>query len=176
VIRIAPNELHINDPEVFQDITKVRSRFIKDPWFYSFVTFPGTYIGETDPSKHRVRRLVLTPAFSPQRVHELAPMVKEKTDFLLRRFSEISAAGKPVNIFNTTKAFTIDIISQIIFGKESKCMEDPNFRNQFIEFLHATFNMGWLALAFPNVLSSSFPCLTRLSRDYFLLHCMSSRR
>jgi cytochrome P450 len=57
-------------------MTKVGSQFTKDLGFYNFVTFPGTSIGETDPARSRIRRQVLTPAFSPARVQQLAPVVK----------------------------------------------------------------------------------------------------
>jgi cytochrome P450 len=159
VIRIAPNELHINDPEVFQEITKVGSQFTKDPGFYDFITFPGTSIGETDPIRSRIRRQVLTPAFSPARVQELIPMVKEKVDRLLGRFLESSHRSEPVDIFMAVKAFTMDVISEIVLGKELGCMKDPGYKNQFIEYLHSTFDMGWTATAFPNltVFSLSLP-------------------
>ena len=151
VIRIAPNELHINDPEVFQEITKIGSQFTKDSGFYDFITFPGTSIGETDPVRHRVRRQVLTPAFSPARVQELAPMVKSKADNLLSRFEEFATRDEPINMFRATKAYTMDVISTIVFGKELGCISDPKFRNKFIEYLHSTFEMGWTATAFPNM-------------------------
>lgn len=47
---IAPNELHINDPDIFLDMTKIGSQFTKESSFYDFITFPGTSIGETDPA------------------------------------------------------------------------------------------------------------------------------
>ncbi|CAG8974303.1 hypothetical protein HYALB_00011972 [Hymenoscyphus albidus] len=108
---------------------------------------------------HSIRRVVLTPAFSPARVQELAPMVKENVDLLLKRFEGFAKNGSPVNIFTSTKAFTMDIISKIVFGKELGCIEDPAFRNQFIEYLHGTFEMGWPATTFPNLtrLSLSLP-------------------
>lgn len=159
VVRIGPNDLHINDPDVFREMTKVGSPLIKDPEFYSFISFPGTSIGETDPNLHRIRRQVLTPAFSPQRVQYLAPMVKAKVDRLLERFNGFASQSEPVNMFKAAKAFTMDIISDIVLGKELGCMDDPEFKNQFIEYLHASFSAGWIGTAFPNFLkfSLTFP-------------------
>lgn len=159
VVRIGPNDLHINDPEVFREMTKVGCHFTKDPEFYGFLTFPGTSIGEVDPNLHRIRRQVLTPAFSPQRVQYLAPMVKTKVDRLLERFNGFASQSQPVNIFKASKAFTMDIISDIVLGKELGCIDNPEFKNQFIEYLHASFASGWIGTAFPNVLkfSLTFP-------------------
>ncbi|KAK7186865.1 benzoate 4-monooxygenase cytochrome p450 [Paraphaeosphaeria sporulosa] len=159
VVRIGPNDLHINDPEVFREMTKVGCHFTKDPEFYSFITFPGTSIGEVDPNLHKIRRQVLTPAFSPQRVQYLAPMVKNKVDRLLERFNSFASQSQPVNMFKASKAFTMDIISDIVLGKELGCIDNPEFKNQFIEYLHASFASGWIGTAFPNFLkfSLAFP-------------------
>ncbi|KAF2180130.1 cytochrome P450 [Zopfia rhizophila CBS 207.26] len=167
VVRIAPNELHINDPEVFQEMTRVGSRFTKDPNFYSFITFPGTSIGEHGPNAHRIRRQVLTPAFSAARVQQLAPLVKLKVDQILERFEAFVEKGEPVNIFRSTKAFTTDIISTIVFGKPLGCIQDPDFRNQFIEFLHSTFEMGWVAPAFPNLIRASLALPDAIAEKLF---------
>ncbi|KAH8648213.1 cytochrome P450 [Tricladium varicosporioides] len=149
IIRIAPNELHISDPSIYLDITKVGSHFIKDPTFYKFMALPSTVIGEIDPSKHRTRRLVLSPAFSPSRILALSPMILQKTNQLLARYEEISERGEAINIFSSSKAFTMDIISQIVLGKSLKCIEDPEFRNYFNDYLHKTLNAGWVGTTFP---------------------------
>jgi cytochrome P450 len=149
VIRVGPNDLHIHDPDVIQDVTNVGSKFVKDAKLYNFITFPGTSIGETDPTAHRIRRQVLTPAFSPQSVQKLAPFIKQQVDKLLSRFSAFSESSTPVNVNTASKAFTMDIISKVLFGKEVGCLDDPEFRNDFVTYIREAFEMGWTATAFP---------------------------
>ncbi|CAN9332459.1 unnamed protein product [Alternaria alternata] len=45
----------------------------------------------------------------------------------------------------------MDIISKIILGREIGCIEEPDFRNSFIENLNAAFETGWIATAFPTL-------------------------
>ena len=172
VIRIGPSDLHVNDPEVFQDVTRVGSKFVKDAKFYNFITFPGTSIGETDPTAHRVRRQVLTPAFSPQRVQELAPFIKQQVDKLLSRFSAFAESSKPVNVNAATKAFTMDIISKILFGQQVGCMDDPEFRNDFVRYIKEAFEMGWTATAFPELTKVMLSMPDWLSKAVFPIPIM----
>lgn len=172
VIRIGPDDLHINDPEVFQDVTKVGSKFVKDAKFYNFITFPGSSIGETDPSAHRIRRQVLTPAFSPQRVQELSPFIKQQVDKLLGRFSVFAKSSTPVNINAASKAFTMDIISKILFGQEVGSMDDPEFRNDFVRYIKEAFEMGWTATAFPELTKFMLSMPDWLSKAVFPIPIM----
>ncbi|KAF2638301.1 cytochrome P450 [Massarina eburnea CBS 473.64] len=176
VVRIAPNELNVNDPEIFQEMTKVGSQFIKDPSFYHVVTFPGTSIGETDPSRSRIRRQVLAPAFSPARVQELIPMVKEKVDRLLAGFLESSNRSDPIDIFMSMKAFALDVISEIVLGKEFGCIEAPGYKNQFVEYLHSNFDLGWMATAFPNLTGFSLSLPEWLSAALFPIPIMDLKK
>ena len=95
VVRIGVNELHVNDPEIFQDITKAGSKFLKEPEFYRGISFPASAIGLVDPSKHRIRRQVLAPAFSSKRLQEHAVMIQGKVEKLCDRFVKSS---RPINI------------------------------------------------------------------------------
>lgn len=147
MIRIGANELHVNDVSVYQDITRVNSTFIKDPSFYSFISFPGTSIGETDPEKHRIRRKVLAPALSGSRVQELAPLVECKTDQLLSRLS--NASGTSISVPAIAKAFTMDIISKVVLGQELGCLDHPEYRSELSDHLQAAFSVGWIGPSFP---------------------------
>ncbi|CAN9285260.1 unnamed protein product [Alternaria alternata] len=151
VVRIGVNDLSIDDPEVYQAMTKVSSGFTKDPHFYRCISFPGTSIGETDPAKSRIRRKVLTPALSGTRVQELAPAILGKVERLLRRVDICAQSAKTICITSACKALTMDIISKIILGREIGCIEEPDFRNSFIENLNAAFETGWIATSFPTL-------------------------
>jgi cytochrome P450 len=172
VIRIGPLDLHINDPEVFQDVTKVGSKFLKDSKFYNFITFPGTSIGETDPTLHRIRRQVLTPALSPQRVQELAPFIKQQVDKLLTRFSAFAKSSIPVEVNAASKAFTMDVISKILFGQQVGCLDDPEFRNDFVKYITEAFEMGWTATAFPELTKVMLSVPDWLSKAVFPIPIM----
>ncbi|KAL2797386.1 cytochrome P450 [Aspergillus keveii] len=161
VIRIGVNDLHISDPAVYQDMTRVDSGFTKDPYFYQFISFPHTSIGETDPALHRIRRKVLTPALSGTRVQELAPTIVAKTEQLMRRFDAVAVSRSTISIHAAAKAFTMDIISKIVLGQEMGCIAEPSFRNEFIDFLHAAFSVGWMAPAFPRLSSMAIAVVER---------------
>jgi len=153
VIRIGVNDLHISDHEVYQDIFKTNTSFIKDAEFYQYISFPGTSIGETDPEKHRIRRKVLAPALSGTRIQELAPLIESKSVQLLARFeksaSQYGSASAPICINSAAKAFTMDIISKIVLGEELGCIAEPNFRSELSDHLQAAFSMGWIGPSFP---------------------------
>ncbi|KAF1956651.1 cytochrome P450 [Byssothecium circinans] len=176
VIRIAPNELHINDPEVFREMTRVGSTFTKDPSFYNYITFRGTSVGETDPARSRIRRQVLAPAFSPARVQELAPTIKAKVDWLLARFEDSAGRSEAVDVSMAVKAFTMDVVSEIVLGNELGCMKNPNYKNQFMEHLHSTFDMGWTATAFPNLTAFSLSLPEWLSERLFTVPIMDFKK
>ncbi|KAF2473016.1 cytochrome P450 [Lindgomyces ingoldianus] len=172
VIRIGPEDLHVNDPEIFQDVTRVGSRFLKDAKFYNFITFPGTSIGETDPVAHRIRRQVLTPAFSPNRVQELAPFVKKQADKLMSRFKVFATSSTPVNFNAASKAFTMDVISKILFGQEVGCLDEKDFRNDFVRYIREAFEMGWTATAFPTLTKFSLSIPVWISKKIFPIPIM----
>jgi hypothetical protein len=93
-------------------------------------------------------------------------MIKSKVDEMLARFEESADRGQPLNFLTTAKAFTMDVISTIVFGKALGCIQDPQFRNQFIEFLHI-FEMGWVAPEFPNMIKLSYSLPESLAEKTF---------
>lgn len=150
-MRIGVNDLSVNDPQVFLAMTRVQSGFTKEPHFYSCISFPGTSIGETDPARHRTRRNVLTPALSGTRVQKLAPDILLKIERLLRRFDDCADSSTPICITSACHALTMDIISNIVLGQEIGCIEEPDFRNEFMDHMNEAFAGGWVATAFPTL-------------------------
>ncbi|KAI3316474.1 cytochrome P450 [Xylariaceae sp. AK1471] len=149
VIRIGTNELHVSDYDVYRDISRPLSGFTKDPYFYQFISLPGTSIGETDPARHRIRRKVLAPALSGTRVHEMAPMIESKVRLLLDRMKKSTENTTNVCMTAAIKALTMDIISRIVLGQELGCLMHPEFRSELSDNLEAAFSVGWIGPSFP---------------------------
>ncbi|KAF2445452.1 cytochrome P450 [Karstenula rhodostoma CBS 690.94] len=148
IVRSGINDLHINDPSIYLQITKIGSRFRKDPKFYDRISFRNTSLGFLDPYLHRARHSILVnAAFSPtpKNLQHLAHLVEQKVAKLCDRFDTWAAEGTPVNIHRGMKALSMDIISELSMGRSFGCLDHSNFSNVFLEQLHSIFQeMTWM--------------------------------
>ena len=157
--------MHVSSPEFFQEITKVGSKFTKEPNFYRGISFPTSSIGLIDPVAHRVRRQVLNPLFTAKRIQEIAPKIQSKIEKLFVRFDELAQKDLPVNLYAAFKSVTMDIVSEMVFGYSFDVMDSPDFQHPHLDALHKavqkawifrTFpKLGWLSLNLPEWISSS---------------------
>lgn len=149
-------------------MTKVSSKFQKEPTFYRGISFPSSSIGLIDPAAHRVRRQVLNPLFTASRVQSIAPQIQSKIEHLCKRLDEFGTRNEPINLYAAFKSVTMDIVSEMIFGEEFGVTSSADFRHPHLDALHdavkkawvfRTFpTIGWLSLNMPDWLSSTlFP-------------------
>lgn len=98
-IRVAPNELHINDVSAYKSIYCFKTPYSKYRPFYDGVLTPHTLFAETNNALHHQRRKVLDPVFSKRAVNQLEPVIGDKINTLAKKITSISPR-KPINIYN----------------------------------------------------------------------------
>ncbi|KAJ8062657.1 hypothetical protein OCU04_009179 [Sclerotinia nivalis] len=75
IIRIGPNELHIDDPEYYNTLFSYSGVRNKDPFYTAQFNTPDTGFGSVDHYVHRMRRSALNPFFSKASINRLSPML-----------------------------------------------------------------------------------------------------
>ncbi|KAJ0367188.1 hypothetical protein COL154_003259 [Colletotrichum chrysophilum] len=82
-IRIAPNELHITDTNLYKVIYRQSNPFPKNEPFYLAFNAPSpTVFTEMDEAKHKERRRMLNPMFSRAGVLKLEGLIRERLALL----------------------------------------------------------------------------------------------
>ena len=167
VVRIGVNELHVNDSDFFQQVTKTGSKFIKEERFYAGITCPSSSIGLIDPAKHRIRRQVLAPAFTKASVQELSPHLEHKADQLYGILETLSKSPAPLNIPGAVKCFTLDVISKLVFGKEFGALASAHFHHPQLDTLRKTLQGAWVYRTFPTLSKISMLAPRWVSESFF---------
>jgi len=116
IVRIGPDEVHIDDPDYYNEIytSHSRKRDKSTIWFWmskgdgddhasahvsTFMTMGHDH--------HRLRRSALNPFFSKKMVQELEPRVKDKVELLKRRVLRYSASDELLNLCNVCTGLTL---------------------------------------------------------------------
>ena len=66
----------------------------------------------------------------------------------------------------------MDVISKILFGQQVGCLDDPEFRNDFVRYIKEAFEMGWTATAFPELTKTMLSMPDWLSKAIFPIPIM----
>lgn len=167
VVRIGVNEIHVNDTEFFQKITRTGSKFIKDEHFYAGISCPSSSIGLIDPAKHRIRREVLAPAFTQASVQEFSSYVEYEADQLYRTLETLSKSPAPLNIPGAVKCFTLDVISKKVFGKEFGALASAHFQHPQLDTLRKALQGAWVYRTFPTLSKISMLAPRWVSETFF---------
>ncbi|KAM0805978.1 cytochrome P450 [Usnea florida] len=153
IIRINPYELHIDDPEYYDELYAVGSarRIQKYEWaMKGFGPTWSTFATESH-ELHRTRRGALAPFFSKASVYQLEPTVQTIVEKLESRLNAIRGSGTVINLVDVFVSLTADIIVQYAFAKPYNLIDSPDFAPFWhkgmmdgSEASHTFKQFGWL--------------------------------
>ncbi|KAI4725662.1 cytochrome P450 monooxygenase [Aureobasidium sp. EXF-10728] len=127
IVRIAPNEVAINDPASFKDIHKIGSGFLKTNWYEYLNTngvgkCPGIF-NMTNPKEHAARRKLLAKGFSQRHLREQwERVVHEKVDLAVARIKADATSGT-ADLLKWWTYLATDVSAHLMFGESFHMLE-----------------------------------------------------
>jgi cytochrome P450 len=107
-VRIGPNEVHVSDPnfydELYTGISRPRDR---DEFTIRGFGLPDAVLNSPDHGIHRMRRAALNPYFSQQAISRIDPVVRGKLETLCSSLEEARKGKKPVDVELAFMALTV---------------------------------------------------------------------
>jgi hypothetical protein len=114
VLRIGPNELHIDDISVYDEIYSSKYRFMKEPTFYAGFNAPNTVFSEASSALHRERRRMVNPFFSKQGIASMQPLIDDKVNLMVNKICEFQHKGT-IHIYSAVRS--VQNISQALCSR-----------------------------------------------------------
>jgi cytochrome P450 len=154
IVRINPDELHIDDPEYYDEIygSTTRKRDKYGPWV-ALAGTPGASFSTVGHDHHRLRRGALNPFFSKKAVTELEPVIQAKIDTLAGRLEKAHQTGEVIRVDAAFMALTMDVICQYAFGNDDGMLVKDDFNLAWKEMVIGAFEGGALLRQFPGMIT-----------------------
>ena len=152
-MRINPYELHIDDPEYYNEIYTGPTN-PRDKWAWSAYMFgTSSSVFNTVPhSEHRMRRAPLNPFFSKKSVVKLEPMIISVVEKLCARLKRFQLSEKAVNLRHAFAALTMDVITDYAFANPYNCLDEPDFAPVWPEAVDSISEQTHINKQFPWIL------------------------
>ncbi|KAA8565346.1 hypothetical protein MFRU_045g00490 [Monilinia fructicola] len=151
IIRIGPNEIHIDDPEFYDTVFSYGSVRDKDPFYTAQFNTPDTGFGAADHYVHRMRRAALNPFFSKASINRLSPMLTTMVEKLSSRLEEFRNTNQPLSIRLPFQCFTADIVTLYATNRCWNHLDVPDFSPSWAETFVALSMLGKWAKFFPRI-------------------------
>lgn len=136
IVRISPDELHINDPSFLPELMPAGGRRRdKYPRMIQVFGFSQAAGATADHDLHRTRRAAMSKMFSKESVRRLEPIMRVNFNKLLVRLKEFQDDGREINLLPMFGAFTNDVISEYAYGFSSNWVQAPLFNKVFFEMV-----------------------------------------
>ncbi|KAK0509985.1 hypothetical protein JMJ35_007379 [Cladonia borealis] len=116
IVRVAPDLLHIDDPDFFREVHGPHGTYVKSKFFYGTVGASAALLSLQDPHEHKVRRNVVNSLFSQGSVNALSEMAQEKIETAVRIIERHQLENKPLDIQTLYRCISADSITESMFG------------------------------------------------------------
>ena len=102
-LRIAPNELHISDVDLYKTIYTKPATFLKDHVFFDGFQTPHSFGTECDWEVHKVHRRLANPFWQRRTLLNIEPLLHEKTNIMINKMRQMTEHDHSVNIVRAIK-------------------------------------------------------------------------
>ncbi|KAI0866419.1 putative benzoate 4-monooxygenase cytochrome P450 [Xylaria cubensis] len=151
IIRVGPDELHINDAdyflEVFASAAKHRTDIIPPRGLGMDASLGSTPGHEL----HQMRRKPLEKFLSRQNVQRIQTCIHEEIRTLDRKVLAAKGTGVPLRLDHAFMSFTGDIVGEIACGESPQLLDAPNFTPEWYNMIRGAARVIPLLRHFPQV-------------------------
>ncbi|KAK2836963.1 hypothetical protein FQN49_006545 [Arthroderma sp. PD_2] len=143
VVRITPDEIHLSNPEHYDEIYHVGTSYNKSAAFYDAFGVDKATFTTADNHVHRVKRAAFNPFFSRKRVLELEDIVQSKAKTLVNRISTALDTCGGIDLHHGFRAISVDVISDYAFDNCYNFLEKDDFDAPFFDMIRGFGPMFW---------------------------------
>ncbi|KAF4461893.1 pisatin demethylase, partial [Fusarium albosuccineum] len=140
-VRVGPNELITDDPEVLREVSGTKSAYAKTEWYKGnrFNPYHDPMFLITDPAEHDRAKAKLSPAYSGRDAPDLEANIDEQIQELIklikRKYVFKSGDYRPMLWSRVAGLFTLDVISSLSLGKPFGCLSSDTDMHHFKDTL-----------------------------------------
>ncbi|KLU90239.1 cytochrome P450 monooxygenase [Magnaporthiopsis poae ATCC 64411] len=129
-VRVGPNDLVTNSPDVIRRMSGARSTYKRSAWYHAvkFNPYGDSLLSQTDTAVHDRLKAKMSFAYSGKDVPGLEGLIDEqlaslvdliRRNYISKDYDEATgtASYKPMNLNNAISFFTLDVIGRISYGK-----------------------------------------------------------
>jgi cytochrome P450 len=148
-VRITPDEVHLSDPENYDVIYHMGSKYSKSEPYYK--AMGGGYSSFTTMSneEHRIKRSRLSPFFSKKKVLELEDSVQKKAEKLCALLAKKFSFDESIDLHHGFRALSVDIITDYAFNQCYDLLDSPDLGKHFFHMIEGLGPMMWVFQQWP---------------------------
>lgn len=145
LVRIGPNELATDDPDVLRRMMAIRSKYSRGPWYNALRFEPGkdNLFSMRDDDAHLKLRNKMAAGYSGKENESMERTVNEHIAKLIElietKYLSSTGAYHPVDFAQKIQYFTLDVISDLAFGQPFGYIEQDDDVFDFIKITRSFF-------------------------------------
>ncbi|KAK8137102.1 hypothetical protein PG984_005042 [Apiospora sp. TS-2023a] len=139
LLRIGPNELITNDPDIVRRVSAARSGYDRDPWYTAgrFNPYHDNMFTVLTATGHARFRSRTSHAYSGREMPDMEHGVNQQLATFRQRLSTYAQSNKLLNFGHLSSYFTVDVITRLAFGKEFGFLAEETDKYNFLHELAA---------------------------------------
>lgn len=163
-MRISPHELHVNDPEFYDQLYGTTLKLDKNPWITKQFGNQLSTMGTASHDLHKLRRKAIAPFLSSTRIIQLEGLITSKIEKLCNLFSRARDSKTALNIYSAYRATAVDIISDYCMAESWDFLDKSDFGRDWFRMIRNGSEAGFLLRQFPWFL----PALKKLPYEWVI--------
>jgi len=149
VVRITPDEVHLSDPDNYEVINCVGTKYAKSSAFYDAFGIAYSTFSTGPNSIHRIRRGMLSPFFSRQMVIELESIVQSKAAKLVNLIKASVPNNQAVDLHHAFRAISVDVVTDYAFGQSYDLLDRRDLGLEFFAMVQGIGPTMWIFQQWP---------------------------
>ena len=150
-MRITPDEVHLTNPDHYEAIYSVGSKYAKVTQFYGALGAGYSTFTAGPNEVHKLRRARLDPFFSRRNVLKLEYLVQARAEKLLNIMTSKFSRNEAVDLHHAFRSISVDVISDYAFGTSYELLSRDDLGKEFFELTGGIGPTWWVFQQWPAI-------------------------